>query len=72
MDELTTHVQAKSIRTVKKGKKNKDGQKASKSALVIFRLQQRLPNARVVYSSATIATRLVCKAGRCGCFVPKM
>lgn len=61
--------QAKNLKTVakKKGGKGKaagaaalsDNVKASKTAMTIYGLQQTLRNARVVYSSATIATKCV-------------
>lgn len=57
--------QAKNLKTTrKKGGKGQAGvgdhMQASMSALTIFQLQQTLRNARVVYSSATIATKYVC------------
>lgn len=54
---IHTHTQAKNLKTsTGTGKGRRDKMKASQSALVIFGLQARLRNARVIYSSATIAT----------------
>jgi hypothetical protein len=53
---MRTPHQAKSLRTVTKGG---DRIQASKTAAIIYSLQNHLKHARVIYSSATIATRYV-------------